>query len=194
MKELTNFHESLVDLFGYMVQVAVAIAVWREKLNKVLSKGATSPQNSMYFGQGDPNDPSAKYQYRRTFGYLVKASEKDGVNFVIHHRSVLVLAVALWEDHFRERIAEECNIEKNDLQSDVFRDLNSYRQAILHGNNKLRKKPKVIQLFRKGDEISLTNEHMETIFRTLIDELNSIGTKYYGTNPNFNFGKKLYNQ
>lgn len=165
MKELISFHEELVDLYGYMVQVAMAIAVLHEKLNRMVTQSTTTTlQNSMFFGKSNPNDPDAKYQYRRTFGYLIRASEKDGINLVILHRSIIVLAVALWEDHFRKKIAKECGIEKDDLKSDVFRDLNSYRQAILHGGNRLRKQPKVIRLFKKGDKISLTDEYMDKIF------------------------------
>ncbi|MCY4519254.1 MAG: hypothetical protein OXC13_00575, partial [Caldilineaceae bacterium] len=47
-------------------------------------------------------------------------------------------------------------MDKNDVQSDVFHDLNKYRQAILHRSNRLGSKPKALPYFKEGDEVSPT--------------------------------------
>lgn len=193
MKELTDFHDEIIDIYGYMVQVGVAISQWNKMLRSQLTSPKTTPRNTMFFGKGAPNVPGAKYQYKRTFGELVAASEKDGITSIVHRRSVVVLVVASWEDRYRKRIADECGLVKNDVTSDLFHDLNRYRQAILHADGRLREKPKVLRFFRKGDRVALTGEQMDSIFRKLIDELNRIGTDFYGQDPRFDFDKQLDN-
>ena len=83
-------------------------------------------------------------------------------------------------------------MDKNDVQSDVFHDLNKYRQAILHRSNRLGSKPKALPYFKEGDEVSPTSDQIELIFRGLIDdELNRIGREYYHTDLGFRFDKRL---
>lgn len=190
MRELIEFHQEVVDIYGYLVQVNAAIGRWR----KFLVESATGPttlRHTFYFGRGDPNRPRAKYQYKRSFGDLITAADNQGVTSVLHRRSVIVLLVATWEDRYRSRIASECGLAKNDITSDLFRDLNRYRQAILHAGGKLRDEPLVLSHFAKGDEVSLTSDHMDSIFRMVIDELNRLGTDFYGTDPGFAFDKSL---
>ena len=193
MKELANFHDELIDIYGYMVQVGAAIGQWHKILATQVNSRRTRPTNTMFFGSDDPSAPGAKYQYRRTFAELIEASAQKGITSNVHRRSVVVLVVASWEDRYRKRIAEECGVRKNTLTSDLFHDLNRYRQAILHAGGKLREEPKALRLFEKGDEVTLTNDQMDTIFREIIDELNRIGTELYGKNPRFSFDKQLGN-
>ena len=191
MKELANFHQELLDTYGYHLQVGIGINLWHRMLNQQIGAGSTTVSSKISFGQSAPNDPDAKYQYARTFGELSDASAPDGTISVLHRRSVITLIVASWEDEFRNRIAQECGVEKNDLQSDVFHDVNRFRQAILHAGAKLDVEPKALGIFHKGDEIALTGPHMDLIFRALIDELNRIGRVHYGKDPGFNFDNNL---
>ena len=141
---------------------------------------------------GDPRRPDATYQYETPMEDLIAASEKEGINYIAHHRYILVLVVASWDDCYRRRIACECGIEENDVKSDVFHDLNKYRQAILHAGGRLDSKLKVLRLFRKGDEVDLNTSQMGALFRDLIDELNRIDREYYHTDPEFTFEKRLH--
>ena len=186
---------SLVDIYGYGVQVSAALSRWRQWLDKLTSSGRTSADNEMWFGEADPHDPNATYVYRRTFGYLLDASSPDGNTLVIHRRNLIVLLDASWEDRYRSRIVEEAGIKnKNDLGSDVFQDVRMYRNSIMHAHGTLRDKPKVFHFFDQGDEVTLTSDHVGTIFRTAIDELNRIAKEHFGTNPRFSFEEPLYSQ
>ena len=191
MKELENFHDEIIDIYGYMVQVGAAIGQWNKLLISQIGSHQTTPDNAMFFGKDNPSRPGARYQYKRSFKELVTASSKDGITSVVHRRSVVVLLVASWEDRYRKRIANECGLTKDDLTSDLFHDLNRYRQAILHASGKLRAKPKILPFFHRGDRVSLTDDQMDSIFRLLIDELNRIGTEFYGRNPAFDLDKRL---
>ena len=194
MKALIELHNELVEIYGYQLQVAAAINGWRDRVNQMVDNGSgTSPANTMFFGRGpgDPNSPDAEYQYRATFGDLIAASEKFGINSVLHRRYIVVLVAVAWE-RYRKRIARECN-EKctNAVESAVFGDLTKYRNAILHKSNRLRATPDVLRYFAKGDEVSPTPDQIDSIFRDLTDELNRIGRKYYDTDPGFAFSKRL---
>ena len=188
MNALTEFHRELVAIYGYGVQVSTALMFWHQWLNKQVSSHTRTPDNEMFFGKSDPNDPDAFYVYRRTFGYLLAASKPNGDTSVIHRRNLVTLLYTSWEDRHRGKIAKEAGLEdKNELGSDVFGDVRRYRHAIMHTRGRLRVEPKVFRFFRKGDKVTLTADHMDIIFRTAIGDLNRIGKEYFGTNPRFNF-------
>ena len=195
MNALTEFHLEVVDIYGYGVQVSAALTRWRQWLDKLASSGNTTADNEMWFGEAHPNDPDATYVYRRTFGYLLDASSPDGSTLVIHRRNLIVLLDASWEDRYRSKIAEEAGLKKkSDLGSDVFQDVRMYRNSIMHVHGTLRDEPKVFHFFGKGDEVTLTSDHVDIMFITAIDELNRIAKEYFGTNPRFSFEEPLHSQ
>ncbi|MYB52828.1 MAG: hypothetical protein F4X77_11610 [Acidobacteriia bacterium] len=190
MKALRAFHDELVDIYGYLTQVNAALMMWRGFLNERVT-GSTTPKNTFFFVKGDPNQPDSTYQYRRTFAELVADVTEDGTTSVMHRRSVVVLLVASWEDRHRALIARECGLKKNDLKSDLFHDLNRYRQAILHGGGRLREDAKKMPFFRKGERVNFASGHMDSMFRMVVDELNRLGVEHYDGNPGFTFDKSM---
>lgn len=192
MEELTKFQRELIDTYGYYAQVSAAIGHFRSYLTEQVA-GGLGADTPMSFIVNEPASPDASYQYRRTVSEVAADLSPDGRVGAVHLRSVIVLVVALWEDSYRGRIADELGLEdKNDLKSDVFRDLNKYRQAILHAGGTLRAEPRVLHFFREGEQVLLTTEYMERIFRTLVDELNKLGEEHYGRNPNFRFDMPVH--
>ena len=190
MRALREFHDDMVDIYGYLTQVNSALMMWRKFLNERIT-GGTTPQNTFFFGTGDPNNPDSKYQYERTFAELMADVAENGTTSVVHRRSVIVLLVASWEDRHRKLIAQECGLQKNDLESDLFHDLNRYRQAIVHRDGRLGNDPKMIPFFNKDERVDLASEHMGSIFRMVVDELNRFGVEHYGANPGFTFDKSM---
>ncbi len=191
-KALRECHADVIDLYGYKLQVAIAISLWHNELRRLTSSGTTTRSNQVFFGQDDPDQPGAAYQYRRDYGFLLDASASDGMNPVIHRHSVVVLLYAMWDDHHRGLIAKELGYkDRDDLESNVFQDIGLYRHAILHRGNKLQKEPQVFSFFKKGEVVSLTNGHVDTIFRRVVDELNRLGRDHYGTDPQFSFDQPM---
>ena len=192
MEELAGFRRELDDTYGYYAQVNAAIGFFRDDLDKKYGQ-LLGPDSPVRFGVGDPNRPDASYRHERTYSEVVADFSRHGRLQAVHLRSVIVLVVALWEDKYRGRIANELQLENRDvLKSDVFGDLNKYRNAILHAEATLREEPRVLPFFRKGQQILLTSEHMETVFSTIVDELNKIGEEHYGQNPDFRFKMPLH--
>ncbi len=195
MQALINLHDELVALNGYEVEVCAALHQWSEFLKNARKRAKNRNKTPrMFFGRGNPNDPSAKFQHVKSFDDLIHASRKNGININTHRRSVVILIHAIWEDQYRQRIAYECELpNKNSIESDVFHDVNKYRQAVLHAGGRLVGEPKVIRLFKPGEEVLLTDEHMYQLFSILVSELNRIGKTYYGQEPGFSLDKPLNN-
>ena len=191
MKALRECHADVIEIYGYGIQVIGALLIWHDFLRKQISSG-TKKSNRMFFGKGDPNLPGAKSQYQRDYGYLLDSSVNNGPLSVTHRRSVVTLLYSDWEHKHRPEIAKELGFEKSqELESDVFQDIGVYRRAILHRGNKLQKDPEVFRFFGKGEGVSLTSDHIDTIFRGVVDELNRIGREYYGTDPQFSFDQPM---
>ena len=103
------------------------------------------------------------------------------------------MTYALWEEEYRPEIAIECGLtSKDDVKSDVFHDLNKYRQAILHVSGRLDREPSVIHFFSEGEVVSLTKDHMHDLFSYLISDLNRIGETYYEVNLGLSLDKPLH--
>lgn len=188
MRSLLDLYGELNGIYGYDVQIRAALHHWQQHLRRIYENSNSEARNGqdkrLFFGRGEPNNPDASYQYVRSFRELIVESEKDGFNATVHGRSVIVLTYAIWEEKYRNMIAEECNLScKNDVESEAFSDLNKYRQAILHADGRLDRDASSIGIFRRGDFISPDEEQMYNLFSTLIDELNRIGLVYYGSSP-----------
>lgn len=191
MRRLIELHDELIALYGYQSVVSSAFGIW----NKFLKGQRNNKKDQkMFFGREEPNDPHAKYQYVQYLDVLIQDSKTNGIHVNTHRRSVVVLIHAIWEDQYRQRIAYECGLSnKNRIESDVFHDVNKYRQAVLHAGGRLVGEPKVIRFFKHGDEVLLTDAHMNELFSLLMNELNRIGKIYYDQDPGFRLDKPLNN-
>ena len=78
------------------------------------------------------------------------------------------------------------------MESDVFQDLNRYRQAILRQGARLDKNPSTMCFFSKGDRVAFTEDQMHELFARLIEELNRLGETYYDQNLGFTLDKPLW--
>ena len=101
-------------------------------------------------GRDDPNKHDSNYQYAMFFSEIISISSRNGAHANTLRRSVVALTYSIWEDKYRARIAHECQKDtKNEIESDVFHDLNKYRQAVLHAGGRLVGNPKVNEILQK---------------------------------------------
>ena len=191
MQAILALYHRLTDLYEYQVETDMAIRFWGDRLRGMASTGSTNLDSRLFFGKDNPNGPDALYQVARTYRDLIRDAEEGGRNPRLHRNGVIAHAYALWEDTFRAAIAAECNLSKNAIKSDVFQDLNKYRQAILHVDGKLDRRPKVMKFYEVGEVVSFTQDQMKNLFAELISELNQLGKTYYGENPGLSLDKRL---
>ena len=191
MKELTELHKELIALFAYYAELEGAINTWHETLKSRVPNAITSDIH-LHIGRDNPNYADAHYLYAKPFRVAIQDSAKDGEHVKTHRKAVIALTYAVWEDEYRARIASECGCKgKGDIKSDIFQDLNRYRQAILHVNGYMDRETKVLKFFNMGEIVAFTEDQMTVLFSTLIEELNRIGKEYYKSNPGFSFEQAL---
>ena len=178
-------------MYAYHEEMCGALNQWCTHLKTKIKKPKL-PNQKIFFGRNNPNHLDAKFQYSKIVDRAITDSAKNGTHENTLRRSVIALTYAIWEDQHRQRIAYECQLsDKNGVESDVFHDLNRYRQAILHAGGRLVGEPKVIKFFRSGEEVLLTNDHIYELFSILINEINRIGEVYYKKNPKVTLDQTL---
>ena len=194
MKALMDLYDELIALYAFEAETSAALSQWVKFLEeRVAASHETTLDHQVFFGRGDPNNPRAQYQYAVSFGNAIHSSDEGGRNIRLHRNGVIALTYALWEEEYRPEIAIECGLtSKDDVKSDVFHDLNKYRQAILHVSGRLDREPSVIHFFSEGEVVSLTKDHMHDLFSYLISDLNRIGETYYEVNPGLSLDKPLH--
>ena len=191
MQAILGFYHRLTDLYEFQVETEMAIRLWAERLGNMATTGRSTLDNRMFFGKDDPNSPDALYHAVRTYRDLIHDAGEGGRNLRLHRNGVIAIAYSLWEDSSRGAMASECNLSKNAIKSDVFQDLNKYRQAILHVDGKLDRKPKVMKFFKVGEVVSFTQGQMDHLFADLISELNRLGKTYYDQDPGLSLDKSM---
>ena len=189
-RQVTSYHDEIIDLYGYNVQASAAIGQWHAFLKRQIRAARSKRRSTFLFGRGDPANPAATCHYRKTGGDPAAASEQAGAISLAHRRAGVVRVAVAWEV-YRTRIAHECGRDDQDLSSDLRMDLTRYRNAIAHRGGKLSHQPKALPFVRKGEPITLTDDQLHTIFGQLIVELNRIGNNCYGTEPRFTFDQRL---
>ena len=191
MSALKEYYEELVGLYGFACEAGAAFHQWQTHLqSKVVDNSNTNPRNKMFFGRQDPNDADAQHQYSITFGELITRAQKDGRNQMLIRRMVITLSFALWEDEYRGKIAVECGLsDRNEVKSDVFYDLNKYRQAILHASGRLDREPKALDFFKKGETVEISEAQIYGLIKVLVDELNRISEVYYQEKGEFSLDR-----
>ena len=149
---LEGLFQNLVELYAFQVETTMAYLKLIQHFEEAVAKeGSIKLSNKVKIGAGNPNLPSTKYEYEKTWERLICDSKEGGLNVRLHRNGVVALAYALWEDEHRQLIADECCKENKDqIKSEVFADLNKYRQAILHASGILDKEPVQAKYISKG--------------------------------------------
>ena len=193
MTGLKRFHDELETMFASSIETEMGFRLLVDWLRTLESDPGVDSSFGVQVGEGDPRHASTRFQYEKPLEELIRDSEEGGKNLRLHRNGVISLTYALWEEEYRSVIAQECGLAcKNRVESDVFQDLNRYRQAILHQGGRLDKNPSTMCFFSKGDRVALTEDQMHGLFARLIEELNRLGETYYGQNPGFTLDKPLW--
>ena len=186
---LTRLKDELLDLYGEDQIAVYATTHARKQVDDWLKGGATGLNNSLSFGRGDPNDPTAVADYSVTFAELLARFDPASRQARAARARLIVFAYTLWEKVYRPAIGRECGMDSVDC--DAFGDLRHYRNAILHRKGKLDTDTTALTVFGKGDLIDPTDDQLREVFRRLVAGLNDIGVRYYKEDPGFEWGRKL---
>ena len=184
MNALRAYHRELIGIYSFVIEVDAALTVWNGRLNEIVGESdGTTVSNTMYFGEGHPNDPASRAHHARTLAYLMEASARDGIYAQQLRWSAIVRLYSVWEDRFRQEIADECGLDKNDIQGDAHGDLRRFRNAIVHAGGRLDQEPTLLRYFTRGDSLQFSNGQLIDLFWQLTAELNALGVRHYGDDP-----------
>ena len=188
LNTLTRLRDELIDLYGED-QIAGFAAMTAGKVVRSWLNERSTIGNRMSFGEGDPRDPETVADYSVTLGELLTRYEVAGRHSKATRARLIVFAYTLWESVYRKAVSEECGIDR--VESDEFGDLRRYRNAILHNRGRLQTNTKALTVFAKGDRVEPTADQLRAVFKQLVAGLNDIGTRYYGEDPGFKWGRVL---
>ncbi len=186
---LAKLRDELVDLYGEDQIGVFATVAARRQVDEWTNGGTTKINNSLSFGQDDPNDPAAVADYSVTLAELLARFDPVSKHAKAVRARLVVFAYTLWENVYRPAIGRECGVGRVD--SDAFGDLRLYRNAVLHHKGKLDSDTAALTVFRKGDFIEPTAEQLREVFKQLVVGLNDLGVRYYGEDPGFEWGRRL---
>lgn len=96
----------------------------------------------------------------------IEAMQKNGAFSQIIAFGLIVFNFAMWEEEYRQKIADELKMSKADILCDVMGDLRIFRNWIVHNNgiaNKDVSKLTCMNWYKKGDAIIITTDEMSKI-------------------------------
>ena len=170
-----EFGRSLDDIYGLFINVGLAYLHINDRLGQIIPN--SSDDNTIHFGNGDPNDPSAKIHLSvniREFKNNIKPGGRDSILIT---NLCIVSIYQLWEDHYREKIAKAKGLKKSELKSDIFGDLNRIRQAIIHHNNKKISefsKIKILNYMKEREQVFFKREEFDELIVKIKGELKKL--------------------
>lgn len=90
------------------------------------------PHSSMFFGHGDPNTADGFAYQHWKLDDLPAHLAADGPVIRALGQQWLVLVASLWNDEFRERLANAKGIRKSEVKDPYFADINKMRNDVVH--------------------------------------------------------------
>lgn len=135
----------------------------------------------MLYGIGDPNFPNSFILHECTQDEFKKRNSENGKNIQTLANLCIIQVYQYWEDYYRGKIAEELGLEKNELKSEIFRDLNLYRKSIIHHRGIALDeidKCKIFRWFKSGNIINLDKNQVGGIILGVKTEIQNYKTQY----------------
>ena len=134
-------------------------------------------QISFSFGQGPPGTPGAYFYYTTTHGGFKERIKKNGIDTKILANNSLVLIYHIWEDKYREIIANEYSVQKNQIAHDTFGELRNIRRSIVHNKSRALQECENnsnLKKFDGGDQILFSEQEAYDSFKAIKDALDEL--------------------
>jgi hypothetical protein len=180
------------DLFGAYLDALAGIDQIRQDLGnrqkvKIAKLKITQPdkatedfmdqQSLDHRLQADQQGPE-ELLHRTTQGDFKRRTAPGALDARFLSQMLVALLYAAWEDEYRGRVAS-ClgHSKKNALGSDLFKDINNLRQAILHHQGKATaavERAKTIRWFRRGDIIFISRERANQLLHEIDDYITQL--------------------
>jgi hypothetical protein len=124
-----EFIDALNDVAGIHAMAVMGIAAM---LSVAKDLPAPQPDSTLFVGHGDPNAEEGFAYQRWPIRSLAERLAPEGSVVRALGQQWLVTVAALWNDHYRARIAAALGIEMNDLTDVAMADVNRMRNDVIH--------------------------------------------------------------
>jgi len=131
-------------------------------------------KRSVYYGKGHPDQKGSYFLHRCSQTEFKKRNRENGKNYVTIANLCAVMIYQYWEDYYREKIAKENKIKKDDVEWTIMNDLRILRHSVIHNKGIARRRVKeceILKWFNEGEVIYITKDKFEQIVRN-VKELN----------------------
>lgn len=184
----------LDDIFGLYLDAttgfdaALARFMKAEQGSRQLLKPGEDPEERrLFYGRGDPNDPSNILYHATTYGEYKRRNARGGRNYLLLSQYLVVLVFHLWEQEYRPELASTIGIDAKELTVPIIGGLRLLRHEILKHRGILSEKTarrlQVLPHLRPGDQIAFSTDDLYTMMRSLKAALDEIVTEYTGVDP-----------
>lgn len=122
------------------------------------------------YGDGTPVVTPLELYHNATQKDYKNRNSQNGRNCKFIGNMCLTMIYQYWEDNYREKIAKIFSVNKNDVKSDLFGDINIIRNSIIHNNSIASskvKKCKLLKWFKPDDEIFISKDNIVEILRNI---------------------------
>lgn len=185
MHPILREYESSIDaICGTMVRVCFSLPGQRNNLRKLASEAGVplnTPLRSSSFAQDSFDDV-----HTATIQDQLLSLEDGGIDEVLVGNICISFVYSLWEDNYRPALAKQRGTEKNAIRSELFRELGTYRHAIVHnhavGTTKT-EKLKLLPSVPKGATLKVDRHVFESIVRLVKKELHAISRTATAAQP-----------
>ncbi|MCG2757630.1 MAG: hypothetical protein L6263_04290 [Desulfobacteraceae bacterium] len=190
MKSLEDCYNEIDLIIGHFCATCFSYALAVKDFERIQKEGmqilATQGQKltlqqfdqiSFSFGQGPPSTPGAYFYYTTTHGGFKERIKKDGIDIKILANNSLVLIYHIWEDKYREIIAREYGVQKNQIVHDTFGELRNIRRSIVHNKSRALKECENntnLKKFDEGGQILFSEQEAYYSFKAIKDALDEL--------------------
>lgn len=193
MADCSLIHESVLnyamvvdELYGHYLDTTSGfvanerlVAETQVKIQSSLPPETDVDQLTLFYGNGDPNDPSNRILHRTTQGAYKARNAQGGQNHIRAAQLLLVLVFEYWESEHRARVAKALALtDRNELKVPVLGDLRHLRQDVIHHRGVVRgdtvKKLAVLKGFVEGKQLCLSEEEVERIILEVKSALDAL--------------------
>lgn len=161
---IIEFEEIINTIVGVYVDATLGFDIYQSHLSEITKN--SPPGARLFFGDGDPNDPSTRSSHVAPIPEVISRNAKMGNNFRFIGNMCLIAIYQYWEDNYRAKIARFLKKDKNALKEPIMGDLRLLRISIVHHNAialKEVEKCTLLRWYAEGDEIFINEEQFHEI-------------------------------
>lgn len=194
-RAVLNYVVTVDELYGHYLDTTAGflanarlVAEAQDKARASVPPGQNLDDLALFYGHGDPNDPSNRLLYKTTQGMYKSRNAKGGHNHIRAAQLLLVLVFEYWESEHRTQIAAALGLpDRSDLKAPLLGDLRLLRQDVIHHQGVVReeslKKMTVLRGIVAGEQLQLTDERIEQLIREVKGTLDALVVSAGGSDP-----------